>query len=52
MIIKENCFAYKDGKCTALNELHCENCNFYRTDLKRSDIERSIKTYTKTYGNN
>lgn len=44
---KKDCFAYKDKKCCALNELYCkkEDCNFYRNDIKMSDIERSIRKY-------
>ena len=46
---KKDCFAYKDKKCCALNELYCkkESCNFYRNDIKMSDIESSVRRYNK-----
>ena len=52
MEVKEDCFAYKENQCNILDKLECDNCKFYKNNLKQSDIERSIKTYTKTYGNN
>lgn len=27
---KTECFAYKDGECTALSGLYCDNCRFYK----------------------
>ena len=44
---KKDCFAYKDKKCSALNDLCCKNreCRFYRNDIKVSDIESSIRKY-------
>ena len=46
---KKDCFAYKDKKCYALNELYCkkDKCRFYRNDIKMSDIESSIRKYNK-----
>lgn len=48
----KDCFGYiedKEGnkKCYGLNKLYCRNgdCEFYRTDLKRSDIEKDIRRY-------
>ena len=31
--VKTDCFAYKKGNCTALNDLYCakEKCSFYKT---------------------
>ena len=35
-MIKKTCFAYKNGKCTALNKLYCEKeeCSFYKSTAK------------------
>ncbi len=46
---KKDCFAYKENKCYALNELYCKNreCRFYRNDINIKEIERSIKRYVK-----
>ena len=46
---KKDCFAYKENKCYALNELYCKNreCRFYRNDITIKEIERSIKRYVK-----
>ena len=42
---KKDCFAYKENKCYALNELYCKNrkCRFYRNDITIKEIERSVK---------
>lgn len=44
----EDCFAYSklNKGCTALKEKECDNCNFYRTDLNRYQIEREILRYS------
>ena len=43
----EKCFALNfEGKCLALKEKKCENCNFYRTDLNIYHIEREIEYYS------
>ena len=53
MKIENKCFAHqiKNDKsfCRALNKLYCknENCNFYRNDITREEIERSIRQYSK-----
>lgn len=53
-----DCFARKekeDGvECTALNEMYCkkEKCRFYRNDIKRSEIERSIRLYAQKHAKN
>lgn len=50
---REDCFAYinRTGhkSCYCLNKLYCvhEKCNFYRKDIKISEIERQIKKYEK-----
>lgn len=52
---KKDCFAYIDRNehksCYCLNNLYCQNrrCKFYRTDIKISDIEKSIREYAKTH---
>ena len=48
MKFKTDCFAYntrKDGaaSCTALNELACEGCKFYKTTEKLNDERRRNK---------
>ena len=30
-MIKENCFANKNGKCIALKETKCDGCSFFKT---------------------
>lgn len=42
---KTNCFAYKDGKCMALDVYKCGNCNFYKP--KHLHEEQSQKAYIK-----
>lgn len=38
----ENCFAYKNNRCTALKVKNCEGCNFYKTkDQQLNDKERA-----------
>lgn len=51
---KKDCFGYtenKEGhkKCYGLKNLYCQNeeCEFYRTDLKKSEIERDIRRYAE-----
>lgn len=50
---KKNCFAYIERKghrsCYCLNNLYCQNrkCNFYRTDINISSIEKDIKKYAE-----
>ena len=41
----EKCFADDEEICTALNKKECKNCKFYRTDLRKSDIEWDIQNY-------
>lgn len=39
---QENCFAYKNGKCAALNEVDCKWCSFFKTAARlRQEIEKS-----------
>lgn len=39
--VKEDCFAYKDKKCTALDKLYCkyerETCPFYKTEKENKE---------------
>lgn len=40
----EDCFAYKNGKCTALKVKDCEACNFYKTkEQSKIDREKAMK---------
>lgn len=55
-MLKKDCFAYKEKNghsgCKALNEINCNNCRFYRNDIKESEIERAIRNYkSDTYIN-
>lgn len=48
---RKDCFGYidRDGhkRCYGLKKLYCKNgeCEFYRTDLKKSKIEQDIRRY-------
>lgn len=46
---KTDCFAYKDKQCTALVDIDCVNCRFYKNKekLKQWDIEHAIRNYNK-----
>lgn len=46
---KKDCFAYRKNRCYALNDLYCKNreCRFYRKDITISEIESSIRRYSK-----
>lgn len=50
---KTDCFGYinRNGhkSCYGLNKLYCENenCNFYRKDIKVSNIESDLRKYKK-----
>ena len=52
---KKDCFSYIDRNghksCYCLNNLYCQNrrCKFYKTDIKISDIEKSIRKYSDYY---
>lgn len=42
MIDREDCFAYRNGKCNALSEYmvkSCEGCKFYKT-IEKAAIDR------------
>lgn len=45
--VKKDCFAFKDGHCTALNDLYCakENCSFYKSmqDVLNDRFVQKIK---------
>lgn len=48
---RKDCFArYETSNgeacCSALDYKKCNNCKFYRNDLKREDIEKDIKKYS------
>ena len=50
---RRDCFGYIENgkghkKCYGLKNLYCKNgkCEFYRTDLKKSKIERDIRRYS------
>lgn len=49
-MLKKDCFAYREKNghsgCKALNKINCNNCRFYRNDIKESEIERAIRSYT------
>lgn len=41
--IYEDCFAYKEATCSALNDLYCKNeeCRFYKTEKQLlSELEK------------
>lgn len=51
---RKDCFARYESinkkiKCRALEVKDCENCKFYRNDLKRENIEKDIKEYANTH---
>lgn len=49
---KKDCFAYKEKQghsgCTALNKIDCKNCNFYRNDISKAEIERDVRHYASS----
>ena len=52
---RKDCFArYQspngEAGCSALNEKNCLNCNFYRNDLRRDEIEKDIEKYSSIKG--
>ncbi len=52
----KDCFAFYETTsgekyCSALKEKNCENCNFYRNDIKRADIEKDVKSYNPQMNN-
>lgn len=44
---KVDCFAYQDKQCSALTEIDCRNCSFYRNDISRGKIESAVRDYIK-----
>ena len=48
MEVFKKCFADNGENCTALKKKDCKKCKFYRTDLKKSEIEWDIYKYGGT----
>lgn len=48
---KTDCFAYRDKDCTALTDIDCVNCSFYKNkkDVNMWKIEQAIKKYAKNH---
>ncbi len=45
---KTNCYAYKDGKCRALDVYKCGNCKFFKTkELLEHQKEKAFKRAKK-----
>ena len=44
---RKDCFSYQKRNCYCLKELYCKNkqCKFYRKDITKQEIEKSIKKY-------
>ena len=51
--IKYDCFAYANGKCSALKELYCENekCSFYKhkREVDKQKLKKEIKDYASKF---
>ena len=50
MKYKDDCFAIHvrangEKSCSALKDINCDNCNFYRSDIKKSKIEADVSKY-------
>ena len=48
---KTDCFAYNNKQCTALREIDCAKCKFYRNKryVDKWKIEEDIKKYAKNH---
>lgn len=48
---KTDCFAYRDKQCSALTDIDCVGCRFYKHKSKVNlwQIEEDIKKYTKNH---
>lgn len=48
---KTDCFAYCNKNCSALTDIDCVNCRFYKNKEKVNvwEIEESIKKYAKNH---
>lgn len=48
---KTDCFAYHNKQCSALTDINCVNCKFYKhkNDVNMWEIEESIKKYAKNH---
>lgn len=52
-LTKKDCFAYIDRNghksCYCLKQLYCKNkkCNFYRNDIRISQLETSVEAYSR-----
>lgn len=48
---KVDCFGYINNNghesCYGLKKLGCTNCNFYKNDITKEDIEKDIRKYGK-----
>lgn len=44
-IHRKDCFAYKNENCTALKNIDCNFCKFYRNDITLKQIEEDIEKY-------
>lgn len=47
---KTNCFAYKDGKCRALDVYKCGNCKFYKPKELQQEQAQKAKLRAKSKG--
>ena len=48
---KTDCFAYHNKNCSALKDIDCVNCRFYKhkNDVNMWEIEEAIKRYAKNH---
>ena len=48
---KTDCFAYRDKQCSALTDIDCVDCRFYKHKSKVNlwQIEEDIKKYAKNH---
>lgn len=48
---KTDCFAYHNKNCSALRDIDCVNCKFYKhkNNVNMWEIEESIKKYAKNH---
>ena len=48
---KTDCFAYRNKQCSALTDMDCVNCRFYKNKEKVNvwEIEEAIKKYAKNH---
>jgi len=41
-MIKQECFAFVDDKCSALRVLDCEGCNFYKSKERAHQDQQKV----------